>query len=76
MCVMHYHTHFFVPRIVSFIWKILDVIYVYIYMYTAEDITSMSTMAAVLCTQLKGQANRWATGVNGRRSLTFLLLFR
>jgi len=43
-------------------------------MYTAEDISSMSTMAALLCTQLKGQANRWATGVNGRRSLTFFII--
>jgi hypothetical protein len=42
-------------------------------MYTAEDISSMSTMAAFVCAQLKGHANRWATGMNDRRSLTFFI---
>lgn len=38
-------------------------------MFFVEDISSMSTMTAFVCAQLKGQANRWATGVNDRRSL-------
>jgi hypothetical protein len=43
-------------------------------MYTDEDLSSMSTMAALLCAQLKGQANRCATRLNGRRSLTFFFI--
>lgn len=50
-----------------FFFSIFDVRYVYI----DDGISSMSTMAAVLYAQLKGQANRWATRVNVRRSLFF-----
>ncbi len=42
-------------------------------MYIADGISSMSTMAVLLYAQLKGQANRWATGMNDGRSLAFFL---
>ncbi len=45
-------------------------------MYIVDGISSMSTMAVVLCAQLKGQANRWATEVNDRRSLAFFYFER